>query len=80
MNSVSLPPLLADGVGFVKISLPKPLIPPAFIYCTAFWNILFSSRQGVLAAVFSTMFGSKDPEQVNTMAKQAGEVSVGACI
>lgn len=32
--------------------------------------------QGVLAAVFSTMFGSKDPEQVNTMAKQAGEVSV----
>ena len=23
------------------------------------------------------MFGSKDPEQVNTMAKQAGEVSVG---
>ncbi|CRK96930.1 CLUMA_CG010315, isoform A [Clunio marinus] len=32
-----------------------------------------SPMQGVLAAVFSTMFGTKDPEQVNTMAKQAGE-------
>ncbi|XP_055598133.1 uncharacterized protein LOC129747803 isoform X1 [Uranotaenia lowii] len=32
-----------------------------------------SPMQNVLAAVFSAMFGSKDPEQVNTMAKQAGE-------
>ncbi|KAL7033077.1 hypothetical protein ACKWTF_007480 [Chironomus riparius] len=32
-----------------------------------------SPMQGVLTAVFSTLFGSKDPEQVNTMAKQAGE-------
>ncbi|CAO1295066.1 unnamed protein product [Diamesa serratosioi] len=32
-----------------------------------------SPMQGVLAAVFSTMFNSKDPEQANTMAKQAGE-------
>ncbi|XP_063708911.1 uncharacterized protein LOC134837464 [Culicoides brevitarsis] len=29
--------------------------------------------QNVLAAVFSAMFGAKDPDQVNTMAKQAGE-------
>jgi len=29
--------------------------------------------QNVLAAVFTAMFGSRDPDQVNTMAKQAGE-------
>lgn len=34
----------------------------------------FSLLQNVLAAVFSAMFGAKDPDQVNTMAKQAGEV------
>uniref|UniRef100_A0A182J5A9 Uncharacterized protein n=1 Tax=Anopheles atroparvus TaxID=41427 RepID=A0A182J5A9_ANOAO len=32
-----------------------------------------SPMQNVLAAVFSAMFGAKDPDQVNTMAKQAGE-------
>ncbi|XP_055706391.1 uncharacterized protein LOC129803676 isoform X1 [Phlebotomus papatasi] len=32
-----------------------------------------SPMQGILAAVLSTMLGAKDPEQVNTMAKQAGE-------
>ncbi|KAL1455746.1 hypothetical protein WDU94_009816 [Cyamophila willieti] len=32
-----------------------------------------SPMQGILAAVFSTMLGSKDPEQVAVMAKQAGE-------
>jgi hypothetical protein len=44
----------------------------------SFWYFVFffALLQSVLAAVFSTMFGSKDPEQVNTMAKQAGEVSV----
>ena len=31
-------------------------------------------KQGVLAAVLSTVLGTKDPEQVNSMAKQAGEV------
>jgi hypothetical protein len=31
--------------------------------------------QGILAAVFSTVLGSKDPDQVAVMAKQAGEVS-----
>jgi len=31
--------------------------------------------QGVLAAVLSAVLGSKDPDQVATMAKQAGEVS-----
>ena len=36
----------------------------------------FALLQSVLAAVFSSVFGSKDPEQVNTMAKQAGEVSI----
>lgn len=30
--------------------------------------------QGILAAVLSTIFGSRDPNQVNAMAKQAGEV------
>lgn len=30
--------------------------------------------QGVLAAVLSGVLGNKDPDQVNTMAKQAGEV------
>jgi hypothetical protein len=33
-------------------------------------------RQGILAAVLSALLGSKDPEQVATMAKQAGEVSL----
>ncbi|XP_050433305.1 uncharacterized protein LOC126841091 isoform X1 [Adelges cooleyi] len=32
-----------------------------------------SPMQGVLAAVLSTVLGSKDPDQVATMAKQAGE-------
>ncbi|XP_050081960.1 uncharacterized protein LOC126569120 isoform X2 [Anopheles aquasalis] len=32
-----------------------------------------SPMQNVLAAVFTAMFGAKDPDQVNTMAKQAGE-------
>ncbi|XP_055690236.1 uncharacterized protein LOC129793828 [Lutzomyia longipalpis] len=32
-----------------------------------------SPMQGILAAVLSAMLGAKDPEQVNTMAKQAGE-------
>ncbi|XP_065354492.1 uncharacterized protein LOC135948966 isoform X1 [Calliphora vicina] len=32
-----------------------------------------SPMQGVLAAVLSTVLGTKDPEQVNSMAKQAGE-------
>jgi hypothetical protein len=31
--------------------------------------------QGILAAVLSALLGSKDPDQVATMAKQAGEVS-----
>lgn len=31
--------------------------------------------QGILAAVLGAVLGSKDPEQVSTMAKQAGEVS-----
>lgn len=47
---------------------------------TMFLGILyyyfFALLQSVLAAVFSSVFGSKDPEQVNTMAKQAGEVSI----
>lgn len=30
--------------------------------------------QGILAAILSTIFGSRDPNQVNAMAKQAGEV------
>lgn len=30
--------------------------------------------QGILAAVISTVLGAKDPDQVNSMAKQAGEV------
>lgn len=30
--------------------------------------------QGILAAILSTVVGTRDPEQVNTMAKQAGEV------
>lgn len=34
----------------------------------------YLSSQNVLAAVFTAMFGAKDPDQVNTMAKQAGEV------
>jgi len=32
-----------------------------------------SPMQGILAAVLSGVLGTKDPEQVNTMAKQAGE-------
>jgi len=32
-----------------------------------------SPMQGVLAAVLSTVLGTKDPDQVNSMAKQAGE-------
>ena len=32
-----------------------------------------SPMQGILAAVLSTVLGSKDPDQVATMAKQAGE-------
>ncbi|KAI5699867.1 uncharacterized protein LOC103515667 isoform X2 [Diaphorina citri] len=32
-----------------------------------------SPMQGILAAVFSTVLGSKDPDQVAVMAKQAGE-------
>ncbi|KAF7278423.1 hypothetical protein GWI33_008458 [Rhynchophorus ferrugineus] len=32
-----------------------------------------SPLQGVLAAVLSTMIGSRDPQQVNMLAKQAGE-------
>ncbi|XP_041785769.1 uncharacterized protein LOC121601043 [Anopheles merus] len=35
-----------------------------------------SPMQNVLAAVFTAMFGAKDPDQVNTMAKQAGEVCI----
>ncbi len=31
--------------------------------------------QGILTAVLSTVLGTKDQEQVATMAKQAGEVS-----
>jgi hypothetical protein len=39
------------------------------IYTNArFWS------QGVLTAVLSAVMGSKDPDQVSTMAKQAGEV------
>lgn len=34
----------------------------------------FVTVQSVLAAVMSGMLGSKDPEQVTIMAKQAGEV------
>lgn len=30
--------------------------------------------QGILAAVLSAVVGTRDPEQVNSMAKQAGEV------
>lgn len=30
--------------------------------------------QGILAAVLSTVLGAKDPDQVASMAKQAGEV------
>ncbi|XP_037917435.1 uncharacterized protein LOC119655575 isoform X1 [Hermetia illucens] len=32
-----------------------------------------SPLQGILAAVLSSLLGTKDPEQVNSMAKQAGE-------
>lgn len=32
--------------------------------------------QNILAAVLSGVLGAKDPDQVNTMAKQAGEVSL----
>ncbi|XP_055388434.1 uncharacterized protein LOC129616998 [Condylostylus longicornis] len=32
-----------------------------------------SPMQNILAAVFSSVLGARDPEQVNTMAKQAGE-------
>ncbi|XP_055904172.1 uncharacterized protein LOC129939986 isoform X1 [Eupeodes corollae] len=32
-----------------------------------------SPMQGILAAVLSSVLGTKDPEQVNSMAKQAGE-------
>lgn len=37
-------------------------------------NKKYKYIQGVLAAVLSTVLGTKDPEQVNSMAKQAGEV------
>lgn len=30
--------------------------------------------QGILAAVLSSVLGTRDPDQVNSMAKQAGEV------
>lgn len=30
--------------------------------------------QGILVAVMSAVLGSRDPDQVNSMAKQAGEV------
>ena len=45
------------------------------LFCFRIIFKFFLLQQGVLAAVFSTMFGSKDPEQANTLAKQAGEVS-----
>lgn len=31
-------------------------------------------QQNILAAVLSSVLGTKDPDQVNSMAKQAGEV------
>lgn len=39
-------------------------------------ELMFCFVQNVLAAVFTGMFGSRDPDQVNTMAKQAGEVCI----
>lgn len=45
------------------------------IICTiVFGTMVFRLLQGILAAVLSGVLGTKDPEQVNTMAKQAGEV------
>lgn len=35
--------------------------------------------QSILAAVLSTMLGAKDPDQVASMAKQAGEVRTNSC-
>lgn len=35
---------------------------------------LFRLLQSILAAVLSAVLGTKDPDQVSTMAKQAGEV------
>lgn len=35
---------------------------------------LSNCQQGILAAVLTGVLGAKDPDQVNTMAKQAGEV------
>lgn len=32
-------------------------------------------QQNILGAVLSSVLGTKDPDQVNSMAKQAGEVN-----
>ena len=37
--------------------------------------VFFGLSQNILAAVLTGMLGAKDPDQVNTMAKQAGEVT-----
>lgn len=45
----------------------------SLVLSTSRW---FWLAQGILAAILSTVVGARDPEQVNTMAKQAGEVSL----
>lgn len=49
-------------------------------FCTIehIWMLFFLSftcQQNILAAVLTGVLGAKDPDQVNTMAKQAGEVN-----
>lgn len=51
------------------------------MYICTYWDVVtapepyFCFPQGILAAVLSAVLGTKDPDQVSTMAKQAGEVS-----
>lgn len=45
------------------------------IYTPTHALVVASLAQGILAALLSTFVGNRDPDQVNMMAKQAGEVS-----
>lgn len=64
-----------DFATFITPNIPCTLFCNRTIFGILYYYF-FALLQSVLAAVFSSVFGSKDPEQVNTMAKQAGEVSI----
>lgn len=51
-----------------------------YIYCDGLALVVAWLTQGILGAVLSHFVGTQDPEQVNMLAKQAGEVSLRSTV